>query len=1014
MGIEITRQVLDSVSNLFDGENDKNMEIESSFSPEKKINASQFKRCLTYVSSVYSSEIRVEEETLDISTSNIIQNQKRSSDRLSIIGNNAISKYCNTNEIDDIEKSRLVMMNKEQSKKDVVNIDDYYIRFRKSKEKQYSFDQFNSVSENILNSDTKHFRLKKRYSIVLVEQHVRFDFTIVRSYKDIISRGSYDTTYEIELESLKHDKEMGINMLLLMLELLKVIDGSEHLLSRTKQTNLLEEYLELTSQEKEIGKIDKILREPKKYFVGPQPVTLEKKHLNPKIPGSIYDNYTVTVKADGERNIVFVDKQGDVYLINNRLQFRYTGLKSKTPNSLYDSEFVMENNQILLFDSYIVNKEKVFLLPLSNIKEKEKEKEKKDKNPSRDKKERKEKDKEKGRQIDSRLYYMHQFCEEVFEVLKLNMKMNCKAFYIGNDVKDKSNPLFNFTKIIINESSSNTYDYETDGLIFTPALLPVSSSSVDKPVDKLTSGTWLSVFKWKPPNKNSIDFLVKEVPISMSNNTKTFKLFCGKNIFEHDTTYSYLKQYKRKGQNYQSVEFVPPALDGKIHNFLEIELKDNMALFDNNGVFEQLLNDTIVELSFDITERKWYPLRIRQDKTEQYQKSGSISNAANDYKTVMSIWDSITNPITEEMVNGEADIDFGNIEEPYYVRTKDRNSSLTLPMKNFHNEWVKRTSLIAKSATYFKSKFPSISLYDPACGEAGDLQKWVDSNIDVVVGTDVSKHNIYQDSGANDRLSQVRFFQNKRYVFLPIDFSKDLTSSVTNGMKDIDEKDQRLAQIVWGEKGLTSGEDALKTYKDLGKKQFNIISCQFALHYFFESDSTVKNFINNIDKNLKKGGLFIGTVFDGKKVDKLLNDNNGKITQFKVDNGKEVPIWSINKKYTSPFGENSVGQKIGVRVETINDRENDEYLVSLPLLKAKLLERNIRLLNQNELRELNISNSSSMIGFDSLYEQMNTFIRNQNSLGVKIRLDKLKSALDMSEAEKQLSFLYTSFIFIKD
>ena len=41
--------------------------------------------------------------------------------------------------------------------------------------------------------------------------------------------------------------------------------------------------------------------------------------------------------------------------------------------------------------------------------------------------------------------------------------------------------------------------------------------------------------------------------------------------------------------------------------------------------------------------------------------------------------------------------------------------------------------------------------------------------------------------------------------------------------------------------------------------QFDVVTCQFALQYCFKTAETVKHFFNNVTKQLKPGGFFIGT-----------------------------------------------------------------------------------------------------------------------------------------------------------
>ena len=50
------------------------------------------------------------------------------------------------------------------------------------------------------------------------------------------------------------------------------------------------------------------------------------------------------------------------------------------------------------------------------------------------------------------------------------------------------------------QKDDDLFDYETDGLIFTPAYEPAPSETFKT--------TWDKSFKWKPPEFNTIDFLV--------------------------------------------------------------------------------------------------------------------------------------------------------------------------------------------------------------------------------------------------------------------------------------------------------------------------------------------------------------------------------------------------------------------------------------------------------------------------------------------------------------------------
>jgi mRNA (guanine-N7-)-methyltransferase len=54
--------------------------------------------------------------------------------------------------------------------------------------------------------------------------------------------------------------------------------------------------------------------------------------------------------------------------------------------------------------------------------------------------------------------------------------------------------------------------------------------------------------------------------------------------------------------------------------------------------------------------------------------------------------------------------------------------------------------------------------------------------------------------------------------------------------------------------------------------KFDIISAQFCIHYFFESEKSVRNFLQNISGNLNKNGLFFATFPDSKVIAKKFHE----------------------------------------------------------------------------------------------------------------------------------------------
>lgn len=197
---------------------------------------------------------------------------------------------------------------------------------------------------------------------------------------------------------------------------------------------------------------------------------------------------------------------------------------------------------------------------------------------------------------------------------------------------------------------------------------------------------------------------------------------------------------------------------------------------------------------------------------------------------------------------------------------QERAKSYFYNMRRFHNN--------IKRELYNKYTHGITNLLDLACGKLGDLDKWISNDIKNVVGYDINSASIKE---AERRINE-RNFNAKVYV-------KDLSRNVLDG-----------------------------------NKKFDVVTSMFAFHYFFESKATFDTIMKSIDNNLKYDGYFIGTVFDGDQIKKvlnrgdyILNDNNE--TRFKIT------------KYQQ-FTNDLFGNKISVFLkDTVLDEPMDEYLV---------------------------------------------------------------------------------------
>ena len=66
-------------------------------------------------------------------------------------------------------------------------------------------------------------------------------------------------------------------------------------------------------------------------FLGPQPVTLQMINISPinddVISPNIRNKYTVTEKADGMRKLLFINKDGKIFLIDTNMNIQFTGVE---------------------------------------------------------------------------------------------------------------------------------------------------------------------------------------------------------------------------------------------------------------------------------------------------------------------------------------------------------------------------------------------------------------------------------------------------------------------------------------------------------------------------------------------------------------------------------------------------------------------------------------------------------------------------------------------------------------
>lgn len=165
-------------------------------------------------------------------------------------------------------------------------------------------------------------------------------------------------------------------------------------------------------------------------------------------------------------------------------------------------------------------------------------------------------------------------------------------------------------------------------------------------------------------------------------------------------------------------------------------------------------------------------------------------------------------------------------------RSRSETSSEMIGIRNFHN-FVK-SILIAEAC---KTTEPHVRYLDMCCGNGGDISKLVHNQITQYFGMDIANVAVER---------AVQRLQDQSYVTGDAISFNAFSSTAGHVLENM--------------------------------KKFDIVSCQFAIHYAFSDERTARTFIQNVAFALRVGGSFILTVPDSEflmKSRKLLGKKFG-------------------------------------------------------------------------------------------------------------------------------------------
>ena len=910
---------------------------------------------LTKITSKNTQEYKTKQvQTLDVILSikdSKTETKKITNYRISIEGLDSINKYMSMlhdrknhlvigvlasfyldNKKDD---SSISMMKKTKDVSKYVTLEEIYMRFKLDLEESVGDAEIKKLIklQKHWNPDayTIGYRFKERTShYVIKDKNVfQIDLTTVKSSSTINYVETSPPGYEIEIESDIKDKTNFVEQIFGVGEfIIKSIQGSNNIVTKSMGNHVLDKYRELLSVDKS-----------KSNLYARQPISLEVQHLVNYLP----NRYSVTDKADGDRNYMLVC-DGRCFLISTNLIVKDTGIDvdPKLSNTILDGEFIFlpKYNRYLfmgfdciLYSDYNVREEAKFSKRLEYL--------------------------------DQAVYqinkcgYTHKSVFEskidfnnIDKIIEFHKK-NLLEFYadIHKELESKSNTIlfrrkyfiealgtqdneiFKYTSAMWNMFMSDSNlkcPYLLDGLIHQP--------NEQKYIVEAEKSKFFE-YKWKPPTKNSIDLYIM---FEKDRSGKILTVY-DNSIKDAIKNKPYQIANLYVGLNIKGVE--KPVLFGE-----EQGVSQAYIYLDDEGIPRSidgrpLLDKTVVEFYYNLdtdtmNQYRWIPMKTRWDKTESVQKFSR--RYGNGQWVANAVWRSIVNPVVaSDFANLSIDSEYNR----FFKRLQDKidfnvvkaekkqniyfqkKSDLVKNMASFHN-WIK-SNLIYTYMMYKYNDDIQTKVLDLGCGRGGDIQKFYYTEVELYVGIDPD-YDALIDS-ADGALSRYKNIKKMHDRFPPMFFIQ----SNAGLYLQYDEQIKALGKM---NSDMRNNFNKFFTW-DNNRTMFDRANCQFAIHYLFSDENTWSNYCENLNMYLREGGYFVVTTFDAHKVKEKLKGLDRFIEHYD-DNGEKKVLFEIVKKYddksTSQLG-NAIDVHMGWLFE--DGVYQTEYLVYPEFIIKSLKEK---------------------------------------------------------------------------